>query len=190
MSKASSLVVVYHSGYGHTRRLAEAVTAGAESIAGVRVTQLEVQAIDEAGWAALAAADAIIFGAPTYMGGPSAPFKAFADASASIWISQGWKDKIAGGFTCSMAMSGDKYSTLMYFVTFAMQHSMLWVGTGMLPALRPGHPDELNRLGSYVGVMAQADNVAPEISPPSGDLETGFAYGKRIAAMVRRLPQG
>ena len=190
MSKASSLVVAFHSGYGHTRRVADAVVAGAQSVAGVRVEAIDVQKIDDAGWATLAAADGIIFGAPTYMGGASAPFKAFADASASVWFSQAWKDKIAGGFTCSMAMSGDKYSTLMYFVTLAMQHSMIWVGTGMLPASRSGHPDEINRLGSYIGVMAQADNVAPEISPPNGDLETAHAYGKRVATVVTQRRHG
>ena len=79
----------------------------------------------EGAWEKLDAADAIVFGTPTYMGGPSAPFKVFADASVKVWFSQGWKDKLAGGFTCSLNMSGDKFSTLMYFVTFAMQHGML-----------------------------------------------------------------
>jgi hypothetical protein len=35
--------------------------------------------------------------------------------------------------------------------------------------------------------MAQADNVPPEQSPPKGDLDTGRAYGRRIAEQVRRL---
>jgi NAD(P)H dehydrogenase (quinone) len=121
------------------------------------------------------------------MGGPSGEFKKFADASAKVWFSQGWKDKLAGGFTCSLNMSGDKYSTLMYFVTLAMQHGMVWVGTGTMPPRRPGHPDETNRLGSSIGAMAQADNVPPEQSPPRGDLDTARAYGRRIAEQARRL---
>lgn len=185
MSDPSSIVVAFHSGYGHTRRVAEAVAAGARGVPGVTASLTEVNALDDAAWAALAAADAIIFGAPTYMGGPSAPFKAFADASASVWFAQGWKDKIAGGFTCSMAMSGDKFATLSYFVTLAMQHSMIWVGTGMLPASQAGDPQALNRLGSYIGVMAQADNVAPELSPPDGDIRTAMAYGARVATITR-----
>lgn len=180
------LTVVSHSGYGHTQRVADALAEGAASILGTEATQLNVADISEAGWLQLAQADAIVFGAPTYMGGPSGQFKVFADASAKVWFAQGWKDKIAGGFTCSMSMSGDKLSTLQYFVTLAMQHSMIWVGTGLLPGARAGHPDELNRLGSYLGVMAQADNVPAEQSPPAGDLATARAYGARIAEVARQ----
>jgi len=180
------IVVAFHSGYGHTKRIAEALREGAASVPGAEASLLDVTTVGDAQWAELAAADAIAFGAPTYMGGPSGDFKKFADASAKVWFSQGWKDKLAGGFTCSLNMSGDKYSTLMYFVTLAMQHGMVWVGTGMMPPLQPGHPEELNRLGSSIGAMAQADNVPPEQSPPKGDLDTARAYGKRIAEQARR----
>ncbi len=180
------VVIASHSGYGHTRRVADSIAEGASSVLNTEVVQINVAEVSESGWQLLAQADAIIFGAPTYMGGPSGQFKVFADASAKVWFAQGWKDKIAGGFTCSMAMSGDKFSTLQYFVTLAMQHSMVWVGTGLMPAMRAGHPDELNRIGSSVGVMAQADNVAPEQSPPSGDLATGKAYGARIAQLTKQ----
>ncbi len=183
----TQVAIAFHSGYGHTRRVAEAVHSGAAAVPGVHAVVLDVAQLDEALWAQLAAADAIVFGAPTYMGGASAEFKKFADASSKIWFGQGWKDKLAGGFTCSLSMSGDKYATLMSFVTLAMQHSMVWVGTGLMPASRPGHPDELNRLGSSIGVMAQADNVPPEQSPPEGDLETARVYGRRIAEYAKRL---
>ncbi len=182
-----SVVIAYHSGYGHTRRVAEAVRDGAASVSVVDARTIEVDSIDDAGWRALESANAIVFGAPTYMGGASGEFKIFADASSKVWLGQGWKDKVAGGFTCSQNMCGDKYSTLMYFVTLAMQHSMVWVGTATMPSPTPGHPDQANRLGSSLGVMAQADNVAPELSPPGGDLETARAYGRRIAEKARAL---
>ena len=183
----TKVVIAYHSGYGHTKRVAEALQQGAGAVPGTVATLLEVTAIQEAGWAELAAADAIVFGAPTYMGGPSGPFKVFADATSKAWFTQSWKDKVAGGFTCSLAMSGDKFSTLSYFVTLAMQHGMIWVGTGTLPAQAHGDPDAINRLGSYIGVMAQAENVPPEQSPPQGDLDYARSYGARIAQTTRKL---
>ena len=94
----SKIVIVYHSGYGHTKRVAEYVSEGAGG---------ELLAIDAEGnlpdgaWEKLAAADAIIFGTPTYMGGPSWQFKKFADASSKVWFGSGWKDKVFGGFTNS-----------------------------------------------------------------------------------------
>jgi NAD(P)H dehydrogenase (quinone) len=181
----STVVIAYHSGYGHTLRLAQALQEGARSVTGTRVELINVGSIDDRGWDLLADADAIVFGAPTYMGGPSGVFKTFADASSKAWFSQVWKNKLAGGFTCSLAMSGDKYSTLMYFVTLAMQHGMVWVGTAMMPSATPGAPDQVNRIGSSIGVMAQADNLPPEQSPPQGDLDTAHAYGARIASFAR-----
>jgi len=180
-----SVVIAYHSGYGHTLALAQAVARGACAVMGTRAELIDVGAIGDQGWEALADADAIVFGAPTYMGGPSGVFKTFADASSKAWFSQAWKNKIAGGFTCSLAMSGDKYATLMYFVTLAMQHGMVWVGTAMMPSAVAGAPEQLNRIGSSIGVMAQADNLPPDQSPPSGDLATAQAYGERIAGFAR-----
>src|SRR5579859_4848071 len=102
------VAIAYHSGYGHTAAVARAVADGAAQ-AGAQVRLLNVEKLDEDGWEALDAADAIVFGTPTYMGGPSAPFKAFADATSKVWSDgQRWRDKPAAGFTVSSSMSGDK----------------------------------------------------------------------------------
>lgn len=67
-NSSPNIAVVYHSGYGHTRRMAEAVAEGA----GAALHAIDAESnLPETGWAALDAADAIIFGAPTCMGGPS-----------------------------------------------------------------------------------------------------------------------
>ncbi|MEY4863557.1 MAG: hypothetical protein RLZ51_1652 [Pseudomonadota bacterium] len=181
------LVIAYHSGYGHTRRLVDAALEGASGQTGTQAFALDVTQLDESAWARLDQADAIVLACPTYMAGPSAAFKQFADQSSSVWIRQGWKDKLAGGMTCSLNMSGDKLVTLNWMVNFAMQHGMIWVGTGLMPPAQPGHPDELNRLGSSTGVMAQADNLPPEQAPPPGDLDTAREFGARMARLLQRL---
>lgn len=181
------IVIAYHSGYGHTRRLVDFALQGARSVVEAQASALDVSQIDEAGWDVLEQADAIIFACPTYMAGPSAVFKQFADASSKVWIRQGWKDKLAGGMTCSLNMSGDKLTTLNWMVNFALQHGMVWVGTGLMLPGQPGDPDEVNRLGSSTGVMAQADNLPPDQAPPPGDLETALQFGRRIATWVARL---
>ena len=47
------------------------------------------------------------------MGGPAAQFKAFADALGGHWYGRTWQGKVAGGFTTSGGLSGDKQGTLM-----------------------------------------------------------------------------
>jgi NAD(P)H dehydrogenase (quinone) len=83
MSVPVKIVVVYHSGYGHTAKVAEAVARGAAAINGASV---ELVTADEAPrrWELLDNSDAIIMGAPTYMGSLSAQFKAFMDATSHL----------------------------------------------------------------------------------------------------------
>lgn len=121
----SKIVVVYHSGYGHTEVQAKAVARGAAKVEGSEVKLLNVEEAQQQ-WDTLNAADAIIFGSPTYMGSASAQFKGFMDASSSIWYQRGWKDKVAAGFTTSASQSGDKLNTLIQLTVFAAQHGMIW----------------------------------------------------------------
>ncbi len=99
----TTIAIVFHSGYGHTKKIAEQVGKGASST-GAKVELIAVDAegnVPESAWDALAAADGIIFGSPTYMGNVSWQFKKFADASSKPWFSQLWKGKVAAGFTNS-----------------------------------------------------------------------------------------
>jgi multimeric flavodoxin WrbA len=150
---------------------------------------LPVDKIDDAGWAALAAADAIIFGAPTYMGSLSAPFKAFMDASSKVWFTQGWKDKLAAGFTCSASQSGDKLSSLQQLSVFAAQQAMIWVSLGLMPGNNSskGSTGDLNRLGSYLGAMAQANADQGSDAMLQSDLDTAAHLGQRVAEQLQRL---
>jgi NAD(P)H dehydrogenase (quinone) len=187
----SKIVIVYHSGYGHTKKLAEAVLAGTLD-GGADAKLVAVGELDDAGWAELDTADAIVFGAPTYMGGPSADFKKFADASSKPWMSQKWKDKVAAGFTNSATMNGDKFSTIQYFVTLAMQHGMIWAGTGIMPAnTKAATRNDLNFVGGSTGLLSQSPaDATPEEAPPPGDLETAKVFGARIAAVTARWKAG
>lgn len=185
----TKVAIVYHSGYGHTAELARAVQEGAEKVPGASVTLIKVEDV-EAHWDTLAAADAIIFGAPTYMASASAPFKAFMDASSKIWAKQGWKDKIAAGFTNSGSQSGDKLCTLIEMMLFAMQHSMIWVSLGLMPGNNSstGSPEDLNRIGSYAGAMAQSNvDQGPEAVPPASDRKTAAFLGERVAKLASRM---
>ena len=190
MSK--SISIVYHSGYGHTAKVAEAVAEGARQVKDSVVHVIKADAVSDADWDTLDQSDAIIFGAPTYMGGPSAPFKAFADASSKKWFAQTWKDKIAAGFTNSASYSGDKLASLQQLHILAMQHGMIWVGLG-LPALefKAGDMpdgDKLNRIGSFSGLMTQSNHKeGPDTAPPAGDLQSAQLFGKRVAEITARF---
>jgi NAD(P)H dehydrogenase (quinone) len=187
----TKVAIVYHSGYGHTVKAAEAVKAGAVDAGGdVELIAIDAEGnITEAQWASLAAAKAIVFGSPTYMGTVSWQFKKFADASSKPWFTQVWKDKIAAGFTNSATMNGDKLSTLHYLFTLAQQHGMVWVGTGLMPSnSKAATRNDINYLGSSAGLMTQSPSDSkPDEGPLPGDLETAKLFGKRIVEVAAKF---
>jgi multimeric flavodoxin WrbA len=181
----SQIAVVYHSGYGHTARMAQAVAAGAHA----QLIAIDSEGnLSEADWATLNASDAIILGSPTYMGMATWQFKKFADASSKVWFTQGWKNKVFGGFTNSATMNGDKHSTLHYFMTLAMQHGGVWVGTGMMPSnAKAAQRNDVNYVGSSAGAMATTPSDASVDEMLPGDLETARQYGARVAELTAQL---
>lgn len=180
-------VVVYHSGYGHTQRMAQAVAQGAEA----ELVAIDAEGnLEQAGWDVLNEADAIIFGSPTYMGNASWQFKKFADASSKAWFTQAWKNKVFAGFTNSASLNGDKLSTIQGMFTLAMQHGGIWVGTGMLPSnKKSAQRNDVNALGSFSGAMAQTPSDASVDEMLPGDLETARLFGQRVAQVTERLMQ-
>ena len=181
----TSVIVVYHSGYGHTQRMAQAVAEGA----GAGLLAIDADGnLPAGGWEQLKAADAIIFGSPTYMGSVSWQFKKFADDSSKPWFGQEWKDKLAAGFTNSAGMNGDKQGTLTTLFTLAMQHGMLWVSQGLMPSnARAAKRDDINYLVSYSGAIAQSPSDAGASEMAAGDLETARLFGKRVADVAARF---
>jgi len=181
----SAIVIVYHSGYGHTKKIAEAVAQGS----GGALIAIDAEGnIPDTAWDQIQAARTVVFGSPTYMGSVSWQFKKFADASSKAWFHQAWKDKIAAGFTNSATMNGDKFSTLHYFMTLAMQHSMLWVGSGLMPSnSKAATRNDINYVGSFGGLMTATPSDASPDEVVPGDIETAKKFGQRIADITVRF---
>lgn len=188
----SRINVLYFSAYGHAARLADAVERGVASHPGAEARMLRISETGELpaeAWTALNEGDAIIYGSPTYMGGPAWQFKRVAEASSKLWQDQAWRDKLAAGFTVSAATNGDKYLTIQYFWTLSQQHSQIWVGTGLLPANTLAHTaDDINWSGGFTGVQAIAPaDSRPDQAPRAGDLAAAEALGKRVAQLAERM---
>jgi NAD(P)H dehydrogenase (quinone) len=185
-----SVAIAFHTVTGTTEQLAHAVARGvAESGCAARLVAIEGCDIVEGRYRGVRAlemveqSDAVIFGAPTYMGGPSAQFKAFADATSDRWEAQAWHGKLAAGFTVGTSANGDQSSTLQYFFTLASQHGMIWVSLNVPCASSTSGP---NRLGVQVGASAQSEGT----SVVAADLHTAFLLGKRVGQLVAKGMSG
>ncbi|SDR47484.1 flavodoxin family protein [Pseudovibrio sp. Tun.PSC04-5.I4] len=182
-NKSVSIAVAYHSGFGHTETLAKSVVTGINAVEGATGVLVDVTQLN-GDFTVLNAADAIILGSPTYLGSVSGPFKMFMDETSKIFFGRGWQNKLAAGFTVSASRSGDKMTTIVQMTVFAAQHGMIWVGANDMAGNNSsaGSENDINRLGSYLGMMAQANvDEGPEVAPPAADHQTAESFGKRIA---------
>ncbi len=175
-----AIAIPYFSGSGHTRILAQAVAEGAGEARVICIEQIQ-----GADWTALDEAEAIIFGAPTYMGSTAARFDVFLEEASDRWPDMLWKDKIAAGFTVATYPSGDKLSSLIRLSVYAAQMGMIWVGQGEIGA--PVHPDRgpRNAQGSWLGLMANSSRDKSEMIG-ANDLKTARLFGARIASAALR----
>jgi len=181
------IAIIYHSGFGTTHQLAQAIEEGASSSANTDVNLYRIlpEHIKDGRFIAsdilnsITKADAIIFGSPTYMGSVSGQFKTFADATSEIWSTNSWSNKLAAGFTVGGNFSGDQLNTIQCFQILAAQHGMLWVG---LDNKGLQESNVINRSGSQSGLIAWAKNN--EVN--SDDLQAARYLGKRVALLANK----
>ncbi|RLQ21714.1 flavodoxin family protein [Seongchinamella sediminis] len=207
----TTVAVIYHSATGTTKQLADAISEGINSAGNIAIESSEYRIVGEdiiegrfinrELLTAAGQADGIIFGSPTYMGGVSAQFKAFADATGELWSKRQWANKIAAGFTIGSNYSGDQLSTIQYLNTFANQHGMLWASIDVPGGFEAGI---LNRLGAQSGLIAQtrdgnvdADDLTmarylgarvARLAAGNSHSHTGDMVASRQALLVRRKP--
>ncbi|WP_374621163.1 flavodoxin family protein [Pandoraea sp.] len=189
----SNIAIVYYSQGGATAMIAHSVAQGVND-AGAHAQLLSIephqfidgQWHDDAMLARLAAADAIIFGAPAFQGGIAAPFKAFADATTGMWRVRGWRNKVAGGFSFSYRAGEQKRDTLDYFAALAAQHAMVWADADD-SELAPRTLSNRRRPGDFSAVTAPGTEVDAAYALDPADVIAGKHYGRHVAALVASL---
>ena len=181
-----SMAVIYHSNYGHTKRVAEAVVTGAlQQLPDSQVKAVDVHDVD---WDFVDQADLLVFGSAVYMGSVTAGFKTFMDETSKRWYHRKWEGKWAAGFANSGGLSGDKLAVLQQICLYAMQHGMNWIGLPLMPTGHEAH--DLNRLSSFLGLMTQSLDGPPDVTPGAGDIDTAIWFGDHLAkTIIKRQPK-
>ena len=181
----SKIAVVYHSGYGHTDRIAKVLAETANA----QLDKVDEQGnIADADWEVLNQAKTIVMGSPTYMGNVSWQFKKFADATSKAWFTRAWQDKLFAAFTVSATLNGDKQVTLQWLQTLASQHGGLWISLGLPPSnSKAATRADVNTVGGSVGLLVQCASDAGADEIPSGDIETTKKFAQRIAQITEKF---
>ncbi len=200
--------VVFYSMYGHVHLMAEAIAAGARSVAGadVRLYQVPELVPDEAlertgaraaraGFAqvpvatpdVLREADAIVFGTPTRFGNMAAQMRNFLDQTGRLWMEGALIGKVGSVFASTGTQHGGQETTLTSFHTTLLHHGMVIVG---VPYSEKGltRMDEITG-GTPYGATTLAGGDGKRL-PSENELAIARFQGRHVAEIARRLVVG
>ncbi|SNT20493.1 NAD(P)H dehydrogenase (quinone) [Noviherbaspirillum humi] len=196
-----TLLVLYYSRHGATRKLAELIAQGIESVPGCDArlrTVPAVSTVSEATEPDVPASGApyveladlhqcagLALGSPTRFGNMAAALKYFLDGTSAEWLAGTLAGKPACVFTSTGSMHGGQESTLLSMMLPLLHHGMLLLG---LPYTQPALM-ATSTGGSPYGASHWAGSGGNQ--PLSEDSKTlAVALGRRLAETARRLGAG
>jgi len=138
------ILVLYYSRHGSTRKLAELIGQGIDSVAGCEARLRTVPAISTVTEATepdvplegapyvelsdLHECAALALGSPTRFGNMAASMKYFLDGTSSQWLSGTLVGKPACVFTSTGSLHGGQESTLLSMMLPLLHHGMMLLG--------------------------------------------------------------
>ena len=193
-----TILVLYYSRHGATRKLAELVAQGIESVPGVEARLRTVPAVSTVAEATapdipsegapyvelddLRECAGLALGSPTRFGNMASAVKYFLDGTAADWVNGTLSGKPAVVFTSTGSLHGGQESTLLSMMLPLLHHGMLVMG------LPYSHPELRNTAsgGSPYGAShwAGADGKR---ALSEDERVLAIALGKRLAHAAVKL---
>jgi NAD(P)H dehydrogenase (quinone) len=192
------ILVLFYSRHGATRRLAEAIAAGVDSVDGTQArlrtvppvapsTQTAAPPIPAEGAPYVELADlescgGLAVGSPTRFGNMAAPLKHFFDGTSGLWLSGALAGKPAAVFCSTSSLHGGQETTLLSMMLPLLHHGMLLLG---IPYTEPDLMTTRSG-GTPYGASHTARHGAP---PALTDEERRLAHalGARLARKALQL---
>lgn len=156
------VLVLCYSRTGNTRKLAEAVCEGVESVEGVRCL---LRSTDEVTKEDFQDSAGIIAGSPVYFGTMASELKKIFEDF--VGIRKKMENKVGAAFATGGDATGGKETTLMSILQAMLIYGMILVG------------DPISASGHY--------GVACVGAPDAGARHNAEKLGARVAALVGRL---
>jgi NAD(P)H dehydrogenase (quinone) len=192
------ILVLYYSRHGKTRRLAELIAQGIESVPGMEARLRTVPAVSTVTEATepeipgsgapyveledLAECAGLALGSPTRFGNMASAMKYFLDGTAAQWLSGTLSGKPAVVFTSTGSLHGGQEATLLSMMIPLLHHGMLVMG---LPYTEP----ELMTTESGGSPYGATHWAGVDGKRPVTDDEKrlAIALGRRLATASRKL---
>jgi NAD(P)H dehydrogenase (quinone) len=195
---ALTILVLYYSRHGSTRKLAEMIAQGIDGVPGCDARLRTVPAVSTVTEATepdipvsgppyvelkdLEECAGLALGSPTRFGNMAAPMKYFWDGTASHWLSGTLSGKPACVFTSTGSLHGGQESTLLSMMLPLLHHGMLVMG---LPYTQPELMTTASGGTPYGASHWSGIDSSHAISEDSRSL--AIALGRRLAQTACKL---
>ena len=198
MNQNLTILVLYYSRHGATRKLAELIAQGIDSVPGAEARLRTVPAISTVAEATepdipvhgapyvnledLADCAGLALGSPTRFGNMASAMKYFLDGTATDWVNGTLSGKPAVVFTSTGSLHGGQEATLLSMMIPLLHHGMLVMG---LPYT---HPELMNTAsgGSPYGATHWA-GVDGKRALTEDERSLSVALGRRLAEAAVKL---
>ncbi len=193
-----TILVLYYSRHGSTRRLADLIAQGIESVPGCDARLRTVPAVstvaeaiesevpkEGAPYVELRDLDecaGLALGSPTRFGNMAAPMKYFWDSTTSHWLSGALSGKPACVFTSTGSLHGGQESTLLTMMIPLLHHGMMLLG---LPYTQPELMTTATGGSPYGASHWSGLNGNHQIADDTRTL--AIALGRRLAQTTQKL---
>jgi NAD(P)H dehydrogenase (quinone) len=176
-----NVLISYHSDYGNTEKMAQAIAAGAKAATECNVTmkQATETSLDD-----LTHADLIIFGTPVHMGSMAWQLKQLIDRGGKLWMEDLLEGKVGGVFATGGGFGGGGggvEGTMIALHSNFLEHGMTVVG---FPKSLPGYADAGLQWGPYAR-CGNHEGMPQAITDTQ--LVAARSYGAHIAETALRF---
>ena len=192
-----TILVLYYSRHGATRRLAELIAQGVDGTPGARArlrtvppvavtTEVAAPPVPASGspYAELADLEecaGLALGSPTRFGNMAAPLKHFLDATSGLWLSGALVGRPAAVFTSTSALHGGQETTLLSMMLPLLHHGMLILGL-------PFTESDIRTTATGGTPYGASHHARPESAAVTEEEKRlAIALGRRLAETAVRL---
>lgn len=176
------ILIVYHSDYGNTEKMAHAIAAGAK--ASVENSKIELKQASDTAPDDLAAADVILFGTPVHMGCMAWQMKKLIDECSKLWMENSLAGKAGGVFATGGGFGsagGGVELTMASLYSHFLEQGMIVIG---FPKDCSGYQDGGLQWGPYA--RTSNHEGMPE-GVTDAQLVAARSYGAHVAEIAARL---
>jgi len=176
------VLIAYHSDYGNTKKMAEAIAAGMR-VGHANIT-IDLCSTEDTSLEHLQNADVIVFGTPVHMGSMAWQMKQLIDRAAKLWMEGALEGKVGGVFATGGGFGGaggGVEQTMITLYSNFLEHGMIIVG---FPKSLPGYADGGLQWGPY-GRSGNHEGMPDAVS--DGALSAARSYGAHLAEAATGL---